>query len=55
MDERREEVGCATANEERARGQNERADVGDGGFSGEVQLEPHLERDGTLLSACRGI
>lgn len=31
-------------------GESERADVGDQAFNSEVQLEPHLERDGPLLS-----
>lgn len=51
VNERQEErVGCEAANEKWAHGESERADVGDQAFNGEVQLEPHLERDGPLLS-----
>lgn len=48
--EGQEEAGCETANEKWARGESEVADVGDQAFNSVVQLEPHLERDGLLLS-----
>lgn len=43
-------VGCERVNESRPRRASVRADVSDQAFNSEVQLEPHLERDGLLLS-----
>lgn len=50
MNERQKGVGCETANERRPHRASVRADVSDQAFNSEVQLEPHLERDGPLLS-----
>lgn len=43
MNERQEGDGCETVNEKKA-------DVSNQAFNDEVQLEPHLERGGPLLS-----
>ena len=50
VNERQKGVGCEMVNERRPRRASVRADVSDQAFNSEVQLEPHLERDGPLLS-----